>query len=101
MGKEAEFIVLEATSVMYFSDGDEAAFFAWLDKISSVDSYKGRGSTLYIKVNATAVDANDLREIIALFHRYGVDLRQLAVFDRKKFSWFRRKNAYWHEDVFG
>jgi hypothetical protein len=40
--------------------------------------------------------------MLALFRRYGVELRQLAAFDRDEFAeWFRDKQAYWHKDVFG
>jgi hypothetical protein len=73
-----------------------------LDKLPFVESYVGRGRTLYIKANLSSVDQQGLREIIALFHRYGIDLRQLAAFDRPEFaSWFRDKQKFWHQDVFG
>lgn len=71
-------------------------------KLPFVDRYEGRGPTLYASINPLAVDEDGLREMLALFRRYGIGLRQLAVFDRDEFSeWFRDKRAYWHKDVFG
>jgi hypothetical protein len=51
---------------------------------------------------SAAVDERGLRELIALFRRYRVGLKQLAVFDRGEFAdWFRSEQAYWHKEVFG
>ena len=95
-------VELQATGVRFFSQGDEGAFFAWLDKLPFVARYEGRGRTLYISINSMAVDEDGLREMLALFRRYGVELRQLAAFDRDEFAeWFRDKQAYWYKDVFG
>jgi hypothetical protein len=88
-------VTLEATGVRFFSQGDESAFFAWLNKLPFVDRCEGRGRTLYIHVNYAAVDEDGLREMLALFRRYGVGLRQLALFDREEFAdWYRNKQAY-------
>lgn len=102
MSKSTKTVELEAASVRFFSHGDEGAFFGWLDKLPFVERYEGRGRTLYISVNSAAVDEDGLREMLALFRRYGVELRQLAVFDRDEFAdWFRNEQAYWYADVFG
>ena len=93
---------LEAMAVRFFSQGDEGAFFGWLDKLAFVERYEGCGRILSIFVNSAAVDQDGLREMLALFHRYGIELRQLAIFDRDVFAdWFRDERAYWHKDVFG
>lgn len=55
-----------------------------------------------MKVNSSAIDEDGLRELLALFRRYGVDMAQLVAFDREEFAeWFRRADAYWHNDIFG
>jgi hypothetical protein len=93
---------LEVTDVLLLSQGDEDAFFAWLNRLPVVERYEGDGRTLYISVNAAAVDEVGLREILALFRRYGVGLRQLAIFDRPEFAdWFRSDRAYWYKEIFG
>jgi len=95
-------VELEATGVRFFSQGDEGAFFGWLDKLPCVVQYEGRNQTLYISVKVVAVDEDDLREILALFRRYGVGLRQLANLDRDEFAdWFHNEQAYWYKEVFG
>lgn len=94
-------IQIAAADVRFFSQGDEQAFFGWLDKLPFVVRYEGRGRTLYISINSVAVDEEGLREMLALFRRYEIGLRQLAAFDRDEFSgWFRNKQAYWYRDVF-
>jgi hypothetical protein len=95
-------IELQATGVRFFSQGDESAFFNWLKGMPAVKHVEGRHRTLHITVDPSAVDENGLRDFLALFRRYAVDMRQLAVFNRDEFAdWFRNDQAYWHESVFG
>jgi len=92
---------LVATSVVYYSPLDEGAFFAWLDRIDCVARYDGLASDLTITLSR-APDDDELREFIALFHRYGVDMRQLALFgEGAGRAWFRKPNMFWHAAVFG
>ncbi len=102
MSAEPTSIELQATGVRFFSKQDEAAFFGWLKALPFVERTEGHGRTVYIKINSSAVDEDGLRELLALFRRYGVDLAQLAAFDREEFAeWFRRADAYWRKDIFG
>ena len=95
-------IELRASEVRFYSVGDESAFFGWLRSLPCVERFEGRGRVLHLWINARRVDEDALRELLALFHRYGVDLTQLAVLDRDEFAdWFRREDAYWHEAIFG
>ena len=95
-------IELKAKAIQYGSALDEAAFFDWLQKLPCVSGFEGRGDTLYIRIASSKVDKAALRELLALFTRYGVDMKQLAVFDKRKFSrWFRDERKYWHTSVFG
>jgi hypothetical protein len=94
-------LVLSAKRVWYHSEYDEAAFFEWLDKLPCVKRCEGELDVLYIYVDEAKVDEGALRELLALFRRYAVELKQLRVFDRKEFaSWFRDPRAYWHAQVF-
>jgi hypothetical protein len=99
---EDNLVVLEATRVLYRSENDESAFFEWLSKLECVQKYEGRGDTLSIHVIRNKVDESALRELLALFYRYGVDMRQLAVFESGDFQpWFTNSQAYWFPSVFG
>lgn len=94
--------VLVAKRVWYYSENDEAAFFEWLDKMDCVEKYEGELDILSIYVNKALVDAASVYEFLALFRRYGVDMKQLLVFDREEFaSWFRDPRAHWYKDIFG
>ncbi|MBF6469708.1 hypothetical protein IU427_31760 [Nocardia beijingensis] len=95
-------VVIEATDVTYYSPQDEAAFFAWLDKISCIESYQGRVRTLYLTVDLDAVDEDGLREIVALYRRYNIDLKELRVLDADRVGpWFSDSDRWWHTEVFG
>ncbi|OLL31662.1 hypothetical protein BTH42_11165 [Burkholderia sp. SRS-W-2-2016] len=94
-------IALSAKRVRYYSECDETAFFEWLDKLSCVKRYEGELDVLSIYVDETKVDENALRDLLALFRRFAVEMEQLRVFDRQEFApWFRDPRAYWHAVVF-
>ncbi|WP_334129354.1 hypothetical protein [Sneathiella sp.] len=96
-----EEVELEAYSVMYFGPNDESAFFEWIEKIPSISNYFGEGRSLFMTVDMKKLNETDLRSIIALFHRYKIEKKQLKVFNTGKFSkWFSDPIQYWYEDVF-
>jgi len=91
-----------ATDVTYFSQGDENVFFGWLKNIPCVDDVRGVGRDLRIEVAGQNVADSDLRELVALFARYEINSKQLAAFESTANShWFRDKNSYWYQSVFG
>lgn len=91
----------EATNVKFYSDLDEAAFFDWIGKVPAVEGSEGKGRTIFLTVDTDSVDDEALRELIAIFYRYGVSMEQLAVLDERRFAhWFRDKEAYWYRAVF-
>ena len=97
-----EVIELEANGVRFYSASDEAMFFNWLRNLSCVVQIEGRGLGLYISVKVSMVDEDALRELLALFRRYSIDMRQLAQFDLAVHAeWFRDPAAYWAKAVFG
>ena len=86
----------------YFSSGDEDAFFRWLESIPGVIRVRGVGRELLIELRSVRISAEALRELIALYRRYGGQLRDLAVFENAgNRGWFRDPNAYWYRGVFG
>lgn len=91
---------LVATSVTYFSQHDETAFFDWLNRLECVAGFEGSGKHLFIDLERIPTD-DDLRDLLALFHRYKVNMRQLARFDRPRRAWFHNPKAYWYRRVFG
>ncbi|MEU6827876.1 hypothetical protein ABZ894_04410 [Nocardia beijingensis] len=95
-------VVIEAIGVTYYSPHDEAVFFGWLDKIPCIESYRGQLRTLYLTIDLDAVDEGGLYEIVALYRRYNIDLKELRVLGADQVSpWFNDPDRWWHEEVFG
>ena len=92
---------LVAKEVLYYSPGDENAFFAWLDDLQCVSASRGVGHELQIRIGRPT-DA-ELRELIALFYRYSIEMTQLAqCVTPQNASWFRDdRSTYWYTRIFG
>ncbi|UGY18078.1 hypothetical protein [Bradyrhizobium septentrionale] len=90
------------TGVRFYHLNDERAFFEWLARIPCVKSYAGnRENGLVVRLKRRP-SQDDLRQLLALCFRYGVDMRQLAKFETdKNQSWFRDSRTYWYRAVFG
>lgn len=90
------------TGVIFYHLNDERAFFEWLGRIPCVERYEGegrRGLVVYLKRKPLK---DELRELLALCQRYGVNMRQLAKFETaRNRHWFRDPKKYWHSAVFG
>ena len=61
----------------YWSEGDEQAHFAWLDRIGAITRAYGEGRRVYLDLASDRVGSEDLRELSAVYRRYGGDLEQL------------------------
>lgn len=93
--------VLVASSVTYYSQDDEVAFFGWLDRLQSVADCHGEVNNLYIRLKYWPDDA-DLREILALFYQYGLDLQQLKRLETlDNEQWLRDPQKYWYDRMYG
>ena len=91
---------LKCSNTVFFSDLDERMFFDALKKISAVKKIEGRGPDLFLSVPSHLSD-KALRELLGLFFRYDVDMRQLAHFlTPKNRSWFRGREKFWFKRVF-
>jgi len=86
--------------MMFYSQLDEEMFFDALKKISAVKKIEGIGSDLLLSVPSRLSD-KALRELLGLFFRYEIDMRQLASFvTEKNRPWFRGPETYWFKKVF-
>lgn len=94
-------ISLVARGVRFRSKWDEDAFFEWLRRFDCVESAEGAGLELRITVARSKVTDLALRELLALFFRYEIEMSQLATFrTQKNRRWFSSPQAYWHKMVF-
>lgn len=95
--------ILTCTAVQFYCPKDEDAFFEWIKKIDCIDKFSGAGRELYLYICCDDIHDQDLRDLIGLFFRYKINMKQLARFltdDNKK--WFyENKIAFWHKKVFG
>ena len=90
------------TGVTFYHLNDERAFFEWLTRIPCVQSCEGEGNRGLVVRLKRRPGKDDLRQLLALCHRYGIDMTQLAKFETaKNRDWFRDPQKYWHRAVFG
>jgi len=74
--------VLTTRGPIFYSPGDETAFFTWLKRIRAVQRVSGRGRDVEVHLMPGKVSADDLREIRAVFHRYGLDTSEIEAMAR-------------------
>lgn len=77
---------IEIYSLRLYSRLDEDAFFSRLNQIPGVVSVEGFLRTINVSVDPSAVDDEGMRELISLFQRYGIDMRQLRKLETGEFS---------------
>lgn len=93
---------LTAKRVTFYSHGDEVAFFHWIANIACVDAVEGVGEELLLHIRRRRISDENLRELIGLFHRYRVSMRQLAQFKTSRNEkWFAAPEKFWFKRVFG
>ena len=52
-------------------------------------------------VRSKRLSQESLRDLLALFHRYEISMRQLAQFQNdENQTWFTAPHMYWHKKVF-
>ena len=90
------------TGVKFYHLSDERAFFEWLTRIPCVQNCEGDGNRGLVVRLKRRPGKDDLWQLLALCHRYGVDMKQLAKFETAKNRvWFRDPRKYWYRAVFG
>jgi len=89
-------IKLTCKAVKFHSSGDENSFFEWLGTIKSIVKRDAAYDELYLYFEDKNIPEKDLRELISLFFRYKVDMKQLQVFlTEENKDWLQSKKAYW------
>lgn len=93
--------VLTCKRVNFYSPADEAAFFAFAERITAVRRVQGVGDSILLHVAARPSELA-LRDLLALFHRYRIrGMSQFAVFvTSANTAWLTDPSAYWHRRVF-
>ena len=94
-----ELIIQEGT---YYSQADEKAFFDRLNELRCVKSVRGAPDGLHVVLSRPPTEMQ-LRELIALLCRYGLDMRPLAALrTERNAAWFvKDRKTFWHARMFG
>jgi hypothetical protein len=89
---------LDCSGITFGSQLDEEHMFSWASEISCVVRWEQ--DTLIVR--SLRISEANLRDLLALFWRYGIPMAQLAQFqNNKNVGWFAAPKAYWHKKVFG
>jgi hypothetical protein len=94
-------IYLTCKRVKFYSNKDEDAFFEWIKKIECIEKFEAAGDELYLDIASKELHDHDLRDLLALFFRYNIDMKQLQRFlteDNRKW-FFENKKMYWRQKV--
>ena len=97
------YTILICKGVRFYSRKDEDRFFEWINNIECIEKFDGVRDELYLYISSHDLHDNDLRDLIALFYRYKIDMKQLVIFlNFKNKEWFfESPKGYWHRRVFG
>ena len=91
-------IKIDTSPVLYFSQLDEDSFFSWVQQIRCVKSVENG----FLHIRSRRLSESDLRDLIAVMHRYKLPMSQLQQFlNERNESWFRSPGMYWYKAVFG
>lgn len=93
--------ILICNRVIFYSAGDERIFFEFARNIKGVRRLAGTGDTLELHV-ASRLSNAALRDLLGLFQRYKIPMRQLRQFQTaQNRNWFRDEKQFWFKKVFG
>ncbi|BBM02427.1 hypothetical protein [Microbulbifer sp. GL-2] len=95
--------VLVCESLSFLSEGDEIAFFNWLNSLECISQIKGVNNEIQLHLTDSEISYDNLRDLIAIFTRYDVNMSQLSQLqtDENRDWFYDNKLAFWHKDVFG
>lgn len=89
---------LTCKSVNFYHQKDEDAFFEWIEKIDCIESISAAKDELYLDLVDRELTEEEVDELIGLFARYDIDMKQLAKYKTKE-----NQEAFkpWNKEFFG
>ena len=70
--------------IKFWSPLDEKALFGWLESIAGVTRVEGKRTGLMIHLRSRRISKTALRELVAIYRRYGGDLSEIEQFQNLK-----------------
>jgi hypothetical protein len=93
---------IHADKVWYYSDGDKSPLFSGLHDNPAFLNVKGYGTKLDIKVNARKLTRQSLYDLVALFFRYKVDMKELKpLLNSRTVEWLELYMPDWLDLITG
>jgi hypothetical protein len=93
-------IHLTTKPIHFWSKNDELSFLGWVERIRCVAAHDGTAFWEEIKIMARPTNG-ELHDLIGLFTRYGIPLKQLAQFvDKRNEAYFRTPTRDWYAAMF-
>ena len=94
--------ILFCESVQFYCKDDEDIFFEWIERIKCIETFSYRWKFLYLHIPSGDIDDENLKELLALFYRYNIEMTQLAEFltPCNKIWFYDNKEAFWYKNVF-
>jgi hypothetical protein len=85
---------------VYFSASDERAFYQRLKQLPELKNISGSLDRIELDFD-DPLSEESLRELLALFHRYDMDMRPLGIFlcEANREWFYERKLTYWHRKI--
>ncbi|HAD09288.1 MAG TPA: hypothetical protein DCF62_07405 [Porticoccaceae bacterium] len=91
-------LIIDTQPVVYYSQLDEDHFFAWAQEIPCIKSI----DCGYLHIQESEVDEQAMRDLLAILERYRLSAKPLAALcTPENESWFKDKDKFWYQDVFG
>lgn len=94
---ESETVRLSCGGTRFGSCLDEKHLFTWAEELSCFERWDS--DTMVLRTGD--ISEEELRELLALFWRYRIPMRQLAQFETdSNRHWFSSPTTYWYGQVF-
>lgn len=95
-------IEIRVEGPLFYSLTDEDYFVDWFEKIDALVSTAAELRDIMLYFHSAVIPDTDLRELIALFTRYRLDMRGLSVFlNDSNRSWLANPEKFWFAGIFG
>ncbi len=92
---------LVCKNINFLNNHDEEAFFEWIKKITCIGRYYSLKNKIYLEIVSDIIFWEDIKDLIGLFYRYDIDIKQLKRFltDNEKKIFFKYRHMSWHSNV--
>jgi hypothetical protein len=91
-----------ADKIWYYSDGDKSRFFSGLYDNPAYLNVKGYGTKLHIKLDTRKLTRESLYDLVALFFRYKVDMKELKpLLNSRTIVWLELYMPEWLDLITG